>query len=316
MTSMASRLALCLALSFALSACLEDPSLTGGLSAPPEILVDETTYAARKDGAFTIPAVPVEKVPEAYHRQSVPYQTDQTPGTVIIDPSNRFLYLVTGKNRAIRYGISVGRAGFEWHGEAIISNRRSWPTWTPPPEMIDRDPKLEKWKNGQPGGPSNPLGARALYLTTNGRDYGYRIHGTPDWWSIGRNASSGCIRMIHQDVIDLESRVINGARVIVLTKDGQMPKGLKVPPPAPRKPRPAEQKPEEVSSTETPVIPVAETDPTPTPAAVDGAAPDTPPAAVTDPIPAPPAVESVAPEATPTQPPCPVPLMNGTCPAP
>jgi len=256
------RLSLLFLSTLALTAC-DDPAMMGVqqpaavVPAAPEATVDPALYAARKDGNFTIPAVPVEKLNPANARQLVAYPTDQPVGTIIINPSERFLYLVTAQNQAMRYGISVGRAGFEWHGEAIISSRRSWPTWTPPPEMIDRDPKLEKWRGGQPGGPSNPLGARALYLTTNGRDYGYRIHGTPDWWSIGRNASSGCIRMIHQDVIDLAERVPNGTKVVVLTRDGQLPKGLKVPPPAPRKPKPAEALPAVVAQP-TPTEPTAE----------------------------------------------------------
>ncbi|MFN7270116.1 MAG: L,D-transpeptidase, partial [Cereibacter sp.] len=122
---------------------------------------------------------------------------------------------------------------FEWSGVATVTYRKAWPTWTPPPEMIDRAPELAKWEKGQPGGPTNPLGARALYLTTDGIDYGYRIHGTPEWQSIGRNASSGCIRMINQDIIDLYSRVPDGAKVVVLTRDGQMPAGLTLPPPQP-----------------------------------------------------------------------------------
>jgi hypothetical protein len=101
--------------------------------------------------------------------------------------------------------------------------------------MIDRKPELAKWEKGQPGGPTNPLGARALYLTTNGVDYGYRIHGTPEWQSIGSNASSGCIRMINQDIIDLYNRVPDGAKVVVLTQDGQVPTGLTLPPAPPKK---------------------------------------------------------------------------------
>jgi lipoprotein-anchoring transpeptidase ErfK/SrfK len=129
----------------------------------------------------------------------------------------------------------VGRAGFEWSGVANVVSRKPWPTWTPPPEMIARKPELAKWEKGQPGGPTNPLGARALYLKTNGVDYGYRIHGTPEWQSIGSNASSGCIRMINQDVIDLYNRVPDGAKVIVLTRDGKIPTGLTLPP-QPKKP--------------------------------------------------------------------------------
>ncbi|HEX9857722.1 MAG TPA: L,D-transpeptidase, partial [Paracoccaceae bacterium] len=178
--------------------------------------------------------IPVEKVPPQFQRQTVYFPTEEVPGTIIISPGERLLHLVTGKNQAIRYGISVGRAGFEWSGEAIVASRQPWPTWTPPPEMIERDPKLAKWEKGQPGGPTNPLGARALYLTSNGRDYGYRIHGTPEWQSIGRNASSGCIRMINQDVMDLYQRVPPGAKVIVLNRDGSMPTRLTLPPPAPK----------------------------------------------------------------------------------
>ncbi len=218
-----------------LSACVPGTTPGGPVSATPPIgKTDDTAYVARKDGAFTIPAVTVEKVPAQFRRQSVTFQTAEAPGTIIINPSARYLHLVTGKNKAIRYGIAVGRAGFEWSGVAIVDERKQWPTWTPPAEMIARQPDLAKWEKGQPGGPTNPLGARALYLTTNGVDYGYRIHGTPEWQSIGSNASSGCIRMINQDVIDLFARVPTGAKVIVLNADGSTPTGLKLPPPAPK----------------------------------------------------------------------------------
>ena len=218
-----------------LSGCMTDPSLIeAGLVKPPEPKVDDAAYVARQDGSFAIPAIPLERLPTEYRRQTIYYPSDEAPGTVIVNPAARHLYLITGNNTAVRYGISVGKAGFEWSGVAHVTNRRHWPTWTPPPEMIDRKPELVKWENGQPGGLENPLGARALYLTTNGVDYGYRIHGTPEWQSIGRNASSGCIRMINQDIIDLYTRVPDGAKVIVLTRDGQMPRGLTLPPPSPK----------------------------------------------------------------------------------
>lgn len=213
-----------------LAACTADVGMSPVTQSTPE-----TIYVSRMDGRFQIPAVPLEKLPEPLRRQTVRYESGEAPGTIIIHPGERFLYFVTGKRTAIRYGIAVGRAGFEWAGEAVVTQTKPWPTWTPPPEMIDRDPKLAKWASGQPGGPSNPLGARAIYLTTNGVDYGYRIHGTPEWWSIGRNASSGCIRMINQDVIDLNERVQPGAKVIVLKADGTRADRLIVPPPAPRK---------------------------------------------------------------------------------
>lgn len=228
---------LALGLTVFLAACVNEagmPTTTAKPGAPKEV---EGAYLATKDANIDIPALPVEEIPQQFRRQAVYFETDEAPGTIIINPSQRVLHYVTGKNQAIRYGISVGRAGFEWSGTAIVSEKKPWPTWTPPPEMIDRDPKLAKWKDGQPGGPTNPLGARAIYLTTNGVDYGYRIHGTPEWRSIGRNASSGCIRMINQDVIDLYNRIQGGEKVVVLTRDGQYPTRLTLPPPAPKKPK-------------------------------------------------------------------------------
>jgi lipoprotein-anchoring transpeptidase ErfK/SrfK len=217
-----------------LAACV-DPSLSPSASNQSLPRTGENVYVATMDAGIEIPALPVEEIPESHRRQVVAYETDQPVGTIIINPKTRLLYYVVGKNKAIRYGISVGRAGFEWSGEAIVAEKKPWPTWTPPKEMIARDPKLAKWEKGQPGGPTNPLGARAIYLTSGGKDYGYRIHGTPEWKSIGRNASSGCIRMINQDVIDLYNRLQGGEKVIVLTASGEMPKGLYIPkPPAPK----------------------------------------------------------------------------------
>ncbi|QYK40425.1 MAG: L,D-transpeptidase [Paracoccaceae bacterium] len=231
---------LVLALSaLALAAC----TMEGGPTAfapTPAIAPPEQIYLSSMDGPHPIVAVPLEKLPEAYRRQAVAYESGEVPGTIVIHPGQRLLYYVTGPKTAIRYGISVGRAGFEWAGEAQVTQTKPWPTWTPPPEMIERDPKLAKWEKGQPGGPTNPLGARAIYLETNGRDYGYRIHGTPEWWSIGRNASSGCIRMINQDVLDLAARVQPGAKVVVLKADGSRADRLIIPPPAPKKPKPVE----------------------------------------------------------------------------
>jgi lipoprotein-anchoring transpeptidase ErfK/SrfK len=219
-----------------LSGCVTDPALIeAGLVQPPAPQVDDTAYVARQDGSFAIPAIPLEKLPAEYRRQTIYYPSDEVPGTVIVNPAARHLYLITGDNKAVRYGISVGKAGFEWSGVAAVTDRKPWPTWTPPPEMIERKPELIEWEKGQPGGPTNPLGARALYLTTDGVDYGYRIHGTPEWQSIGSNASSGCIRMINQDIIDLYSRVPDGAKVVVLTRDGQVPTGLTLPPAPPKK---------------------------------------------------------------------------------
>ena len=282
-----------------LAACV--PGTTTGtptLAAPPVGKTDDAAYVSRKDGAFTLPAIDVAKVPAQFRRQSVAYATQEAPGTIIINPGSRVLHLVTGKNKAIRYGIAVGRAGFEWSGVAIVNERKQWPTWTPPAEMIARKPELAEFEKGQPGGLTNPLGARALYLTSNGVDYGYRIHGTPEWQSIGSNASSGCIRMINQDVIDLFNRVPSGAKVIVLNADGSMPSGLKLPPPAPtvkKKAAPAAK-----AATVQPASIVMPALPTAPPLATDLLAP-----------------ASVAPAAAaPVTPVCAQPLVNGLCPAP
>ena len=225
------------ALAILLMAACVDPTMTTATSGQlPLPKAEQNVYVASMDSGIEIPALPIEKIPEAYRRQVVEYATDQVPGTIIIDPSKRLLYYVLNKTKAIRYGIAVGRAGFEWSGEATVAEKKVWPTWTPPKEMIARKPELAKWEKGQPGGPTNPLGARAIYLLSNGVDYGYRIHGTPEWFTIGRNVSSGCIRMINQDVIDLYARVKGGEKVIVLTASGEMPKGLFIPkPPAVKK---------------------------------------------------------------------------------
>ena len=231
--------ALVIALIATLSACVPDPALIeAGIVKAPDPKVVEGVYAARADANFTVPALPVDQIPTEFQRQTVYYETAEAVGTVVISPGERHLYLVTGRNQATRYGIAVGRAGFQWAGEALITERKTWPTWTPPPEMIERKPELVKFEKGQPGGLENPLGARALYLTTNGVDYGYRIHGTPEWNSIGKNASSGCIRMINQDVMDLYDRVTDGAKVVVLNVDGSYPNGLKLPPKPPAKKKP------------------------------------------------------------------------------
>lgn len=152
-----------------------------------------------------------------YRRQIVDYPTMQSPGTIVVDPSNRFLYLVQGGGKALRYGVGVGRAGFEFSGTASIEDKKTWPRWTPTDDMIHRDPDLYRpWAKGMAGGPTNPLGARAMYLFKNGEDTLYRIHGTNDPESIGQAMSSGCIRMLNQDVTDLYDRVPKGAKVVVL----------------------------------------------------------------------------------------------------
>jgi lipoprotein-anchoring transpeptidase ErfK/SrfK len=144
-----------------------------------------------------------------YEKQEVAYGGHEGAGTIVVDTPNKFLFLVQGNGRALRYGIGVGRPGFTWAGTKTISAKKEWPDWTPPAEMLARRPDLPRHMEG---GPENPLGARAMYLGSSL----YRIHGSNEPWTIGTNVSSGCIRMRNQDVIDLYGRVNVGTRVVVL----------------------------------------------------------------------------------------------------
>ncbi|MDE2385424.1 MAG: L,D-transpeptidase [Alphaproteobacteria bacterium] len=170
------------------------------------------------------PESPVDYPIESYEakldprlrRQQVTLGTQAPAGTVIVDPEHRYLYFILGNQQALRYGVGVGREGFAWSGNAVIGMKRKWPRWLPPESMVERDPNAVKWANGMPGGPDNPLGARALYLEANGMDTLYRIHGTNDPTSIGKAMSSGCVRMLNEDVADLFDRVKIGTPVTVL----------------------------------------------------------------------------------------------------
>jgi len=155
-----------------------------------------------------VPDSSAERLPAAFLRQAVFYRTTEAPGTIIVQTSERFLYVVQGNNRAIRYGIGVGREGFQWSGLLKISRKAEWPDWTPPPEMIARQPYLPRF---MAGGPGNPMGARALYLGNTV----YRIHGTNQPQTIGQSVSSGCFRLVNPDVVDLFDRVPVGTKVIV-----------------------------------------------------------------------------------------------------
>lgn len=184
-------------------------------TAEPPTAIHPVYYAARLDGGREIAAVDAGRFDPAYLRRRVAFPIGEAPGTIVIDTRARQLYLVEGGGRAIRYGIAVGREGFGWTGKGTIERNARWPRWTPPSAMIARDASLAKWAGGMPGGPRNPLGARALYIYVGGRDSLLRIHGTNEPSSIGRAASSGCFRMLNQDVIDLHSRVAKGTRVVV-----------------------------------------------------------------------------------------------------
>jgi lipoprotein-anchoring transpeptidase ErfK/SrfK len=199
----------------AISALLSGIIALTGCTTSGSSFLPAATYGAVTDGGFRLPAIPTGKVAEKFRRQTVTYVTKEKAGTIIVDTGARQLYFVQGGGKAIRYGIGVGRDGFRWNGTARIGFKREWPTWTPPKEMIARKPELIKFADGQGPGLTNPLGPRALYLFNKGGDTGYRLHGTPEWWSIGKAVSSGCIRMLNQDIIDLYSRADVGAKVIV-----------------------------------------------------------------------------------------------------
>jgi lipoprotein-anchoring transpeptidase ErfK/SrfK len=163
---------------------------------------------------------PIEPVDPAliepqYRRQVVEFGGLVKPGTLIVDPAAHFLFHVREHRQAVRYGVGVGRDGFAWSGNAEIRMKRRWPRWVPPKEMVKRDKRARKWANGQPGGPGNPLGARALYLYAGGKDTLYRIHGTIEPESIGKSVSSGCVRMLNEDVAELFEQVAIGTQVIV-----------------------------------------------------------------------------------------------------
>lgn len=167
----------------------------------------------------------VSKVPERYRRTLVNYIGGHEPGTIVVDVHRKFLYLVQPNAKAMRYGIGVGKQGFSWQGEATIRRKAEWPKWTPPKEMVERDPLAAEWANGMPGGPDNPLGARALYLFQGNVDTLYRIHGTAIPSSIGQAVSSGCIRLLNVDVVDLFEQVPIGARVLVLQDSAKLDDG-------------------------------------------------------------------------------------------
>lgn len=164
---------------------------------------------------YPIAAVDLTQFEPQFLRQQVRNTTGEQPGTIIVDTTAKFLYLTQDSGLAMRYGVGLGRAGFGWDGTASIPLKREWPTWTPPSEMIDREPELEQYREGMPPGISNPLGARALYLFQDGQDTLYRLHGTQEAYSIGRNVSSGCVRLLNHDIIDLYSRTPLGTRVVV-----------------------------------------------------------------------------------------------------
>ncbi len=195
-------------------ASVQGPDLGGGFI---EMLFGGPARGPAQSAYASAPATPAYGIEGSDPRnmdprflpQEVAYETKETPGTIIINTPERMLYLVEGGGRAMRYGIGVGRPGFTWAGVHTVTNKREWPDWTPPDDMLKRRPDLPRHMEG---GPENPLGARAMYLGSTL----YRIHGSNEPWTIGTAVSSGCIRMRNEDVIDLYNRVKVGTKVVVI----------------------------------------------------------------------------------------------------
>ena len=173
-------------------------------------------YGAAPDEKFPIPAVDVSKLNPKYFRRTVRYESSEAVGTIVVDPSNYYVYRIEGEGSATRYGANVGRAGFLWSGEAYVGRKAEWPVWTPPKEMILRQPEAGKYAAGMPGGLENPLGARTLYLYQNGVYTLYTIYSTSDPETIGTNLTSGCTGLLSQDMLDLYARTPVKTKVIVL----------------------------------------------------------------------------------------------------
>lgn len=173
-------------------------------------------YGPLPNEKFPVPAVDVSKVHPKYYRKTVRYETKEAPGTIIVDPSDYYVYRIEGDGAATRYGANVGRQGFLWSGEAYVGRKAEWPVWTPPREMIKRQPEAAKYAGGMPGGLDNPLGARTLYLYQNGSYTLYTIYSTIAPETIGTNLTSGCTGLLTQDMMDLYARTPVKTKVIVL----------------------------------------------------------------------------------------------------
>ena len=173
-------------------------------------------YGPIPEEKFPIPAVDVAKLDPKYYRRMVAYDSNEAPGTIIVDPGKYYVYRIEGDGNATRYGANVGRQGFLWSGEAYVGRKSEWPVWTPPPEMIKRQPEAAKYAHGMAPGLDNPLGARTLHLYQNGKYTLYTIYSTSDPETIGTNLTSGCTGLLSQDMIDLYARTPVKTKVVVL----------------------------------------------------------------------------------------------------
>lgn len=208
-------------MSVSISACVSDKyALFSDDEQPPVVVVPEDIkkhYGAVKEGNFVLPAIDMSTIDSRYWRKLVDFPTSSPIGTIFVDTGRRFLYLVQPNGKAIRYGVGVGKEGLALTGTAVVGAKVKWPHWSPTKDMMVRDPDIYgNMQKGLPPGVDNPLGARALYLFKNGKDSHFRIHGSHESWSIGKAMSSGCIRMLNQDVIDLFKHVSVGAKVIII----------------------------------------------------------------------------------------------------
>lgn len=176
----------------------------------------EKVYGPVPQEKFPIPAVDVTKVDPKYFRKTVAYDGKEAAGTIIVDPGNYYVYRVEGDGSATRYGANVGRDGFRWSGDAYVGRKSEWATWTPPREMIKRQPEVAVWARGMPGGLENPLGARTLHLYQNGVYTLYTIYASSDPETIGSGITSGCVGLLSQDMIHLYDRTPVKSKVVVL----------------------------------------------------------------------------------------------------
>lgn len=190
--------------------------LAGCMTTDPSRIEAEKIYGPRPNEKFPIPAVDISKMDPKFFRQTVRYDSKEAPGTIIVDPANYFVYRIEGDGYATRYGANVSRPGFLWSGEVYVGRKAEWPTWTPPKEMIARQPEARQYARGMPGGLDNPLGARVLYLYKNGVYTVYTIYSTSDPETIGQGITSGCTGLLSQDMIDLYARTPVKTKVIML----------------------------------------------------------------------------------------------------
>lgn len=202
-----------------LAGCATGPN---GLTARLDQLQDDldpaflTMYGPMPEERFEVAGISPLRFPPTLWRREVADPTGEAPGTIVVRTGERRLYHVKPGGRAMRYACGIGREGFAWSGRARVGRKAVWPTWTPPAAMIERQPELEEYRHGMAPGPRNPLGARALYLYEGGRDTLYRLHGTSEVWSIGKAVSSGCVRLLQQDIVHLYNNTPVGTRVVVV----------------------------------------------------------------------------------------------------